>query len=257
MALRTRQNYLKSLKSMRPNIYKFGELIQDVTTHPATRQTVESHARSFDASRDPAYKELFTVPSTLTGNKIHRFNSLMTDLQDVIANARLKRALFRLTGTCTGGLCVGWNAQNTLWSVTHEVDREQGTHYHPRLKKWILSAEKKGLVVAGALTDAKGNRSLRPSRQLNQDSHVHIKHISRDGIVVSGMKAIICGVAASDEIFVLPGGAYREEDRAFAVSFVIPRDIDGLTIIEARRPSDGREFEQGFECPRRASPRLF
>ena len=36
MSLKTRKEYLASLKAMRPNIYKFGELIEDVTTHPAT-----------------------------------------------------------------------------------------------------------------------------------------------------------------------------------------------------------------------------
>jgi 4-hydroxybutyryl-CoA dehydratase/vinylacetyl-CoA-Delta-isomerase len=60
---------------------------------------------------------------------------------------------------------------------------------------------------------------------------------------------MICGVAASEEIFVLPGSAYGEEDRDFAVAFVIRRDIPGLTIVEARRPSDGREFEDGFDIP--------
>ena len=38
MALKTRKEYLESLKAMRPNVYKFGKLIQDVTTDPATRE---------------------------------------------------------------------------------------------------------------------------------------------------------------------------------------------------------------------------
>ena len=57
MALKTRKEYLESLKAMRPNVYKFGKLIQDVTTDPATKRTVESHARAFDASNDPQYAE--------------------------------------------------------------------------------------------------------------------------------------------------------------------------------------------------------
>ncbi len=48
MALKTRADYLNSLKAMRPNIYKFGKPITDVTTDPATRRTVEAHARAFD-----------------------------------------------------------------------------------------------------------------------------------------------------------------------------------------------------------------
>ena len=249
MGLITRKAYLKSVKAMRPNIYKFGELIEDVTTHPATRRTVESHARAFDAALNPQYAGIFTTVSSFNGNSIYRFNSLLESLDDIIHNSKLKRTMFRLTGTCTGGLCVGWNSQTVLWNVTREMDREYGTDYQKRLRKWIITAQKKGVVVAGGLTDAKGDRSLRPSQQTDPDSNVHIKEVSRDGIVISGIKAMICGVAASNEIFILPGSAYGQEDRDFAVACVVPRDIDGLTIVESRRASDGREFEEGFDIP--------
>lgn len=249
MALKTREDYIKSLKAMRPNVYKFGELIEDVTTHPATRRTVESHARGFDASNDPEYAADFTTTSSFTGQPIHRWNSMMETLEDIIGNSKLKRWMYRFTGSCNGGLCVGWNGQNVMWNVTAMCDKENGTNYQERLKKWILGAQEKGLVVAGALTDAKGDRSMRPSQQPNPDSNLHIKEVREDGIVISGYKAMICGVAASNEIFLLPGGAYREEDKDFALACVVPRDIQGLTIVEARRPSDTREFEDGFDVP--------
>ena len=81
---------------------------------------------------------------------------------------------------------MGWNAQNVMWNVTSLIDKECGTNYQERLTKWILSAQEKGLVVAGALTDAKGDRSLRPFQQSNPDSNVHIKEVRPDGIVLSG-----------------------------------------------------------------------
>ncbi|MCE5244153.1 MAG: hypothetical protein LLF99_13255, partial [Desulfobacteraceae bacterium] len=134
MALKTRQDYLASLKAMRPNIYKFGELIEDVTTHPATKRVVESHARAFDASHDPQYAEDFTAVSSFTGEKIHRWNGMMESLEQIMGNSRLKRWMYRFTGSCTGGLCVGWNAQNVMWNVTALIDKEYGTNYQERLK---------------------------------------------------------------------------------------------------------------------------
>jgi len=50
MALRTREDYLNSLKKLKPNIYKFGKIIEDVTRDPATRRVVESHARALDGA---------------------------------------------------------------------------------------------------------------------------------------------------------------------------------------------------------------
>lgn len=249
MPVRTREEYLASLRKMRPNVYKFGELIEDVVSHPATKKTVESHARAFDAAHDPEREDLFTTISSFSGEKIARFTSLMKNMGDVIANSRMKRQCYRQTGTCTGGLCVGWNAMNVMWAVTYEMDKDLGTDYQERLKKWIIHAQENSLVVAGALTDAKGDRSKPPSQQENLDSYVRIVEQRADGIVVRGAKLMIAGASASNEIFVLPGSAYRETDEDFAVAFVVPRDVEGLTLIECRRPSDGRELEDSFDSP--------
>lgn len=249
MALKTRAEYLASLKKLRPNIHKFGERIEDVTAHPATRRVVESHARGYDAAHDPALSGLFTATSHLTGEKIHRHNSLMQSAEEVICNSKMKREMYRLTGTCTGALCAGWNGMNTMWAVTHEIDAAQGTDYHQRIKKYVLQAEAEGWTISGALTDAKGDRSLKASQQPDPDSNLRITEVTENGITLRGAKAMICGVAASNEIFLLPGTAYGEADKDYAVACAVPRDAEGLTIIETRRPSDTREQEEGFDIP--------
>jgi 4-hydroxybutyryl-CoA dehydratase/vinylacetyl-CoA-Delta-isomerase len=249
MAIKTRADYMASLKRLRPNVYKFGERIEDVTTHAATRRVVESHARAYDAANDPELCTLFTTTSALTGERVHRHNSLMQSAEEVISNSRFKREMFRLTGTCTGGLCAGWNAMNSMWAVTHEVDGASGTKYHERLRKWALQAEAEGWTVAGALTDAKGNRSLKASEQPDLDSNLRIAVVQENGIVLRGAKLMICGAAASNEIFLLPGTAYGEAEKDFAVACAVPRDIAGLTIVETRRASDTREQEEGFDLP--------
>ncbi|MBN1151864.1 MAG: 4-hydroxyphenylacetate 3-hydroxylase, partial [Dehalococcoidia bacterium] len=81
------------------------------------------------------------------------------------------------------------------------------------------------------------------------DMNLHIVEVKDNGIVVRGAKVMICGTAAAQEIFVLPGAGYKEPDKDYAVSFVIPKDIKGLTIVEARHPSDTRELEEGFDIP--------
>jgi len=243
VALKTRDDYLKALRRLRPNMYKFGELIEDVTTHPATKRTIESHALSFDASHDPELSGIYTTTSMFTGKRVHRWNSMMQSSEDLIANMKLKRQNYRRTGTCSGAVCVGWNAQNTLWAVTQEIDTKFGTNYQQRLKNWILHSEEEGFTVAGALTDAKGDRSLKPSQQSNPDVNLRIAEIREDGVVIRGAKFMICGTAASQEIFLLPGGVYSEEDKDYALACVVPRDIKGLTIVEATRPSDLRDLE--------------
>jgi 4-hydroxybutyryl-CoA dehydratase/vinylacetyl-CoA-Delta-isomerase len=249
MALRTRAEYLASLKRLRPNVFKFGERIDDVTTHPATRRVVESHARAYDAAHNPSLADLYTTASSLTEGKIHRHNSLMRSMEDVVANSRFKREMYRLTGTCTGALCAGWNAMNTLWAVTHEIDAALGTDYHRRIKEYVLRAQAEGWTLSGALTDAKGDRSLKASQQPDPDSNLRISEVRENGVILRGAKCMICGVAAANEIFLLPGTAYGEADKDYALACAIPRDAEGLTIVETRRPSDSREMEEGFDLP--------
>lgn len=247
--LKTPEQYKESLRKMRPNVYKFGELIEDVTTHPATRSTVEGHAQIFAAAQKPEYEKMLTAISSLNGEKISRYLSIIESPDDMIANSKMKRLMFNLTGTCTGGRCVGWNSINAMWATTYDVDKEFGTDYHKRLKNWLTRAQSNDVTLAGALTDSKGNRSLTPSQQKDPDMSLHIVEERKDGIVVRGAKVMIAGVAASNEIFVLPGTGYKEPDKDYAISFVVPRDAEGLTIIEARRPSDTREQEEGFDIP--------
>ncbi|MFH1699063.1 MAG: 4-hydroxyphenylacetate 3-hydroxylase N-terminal domain-containing protein [Candidatus Zixiibacteriota bacterium] len=249
MAIKTYDQYKESLQKMRPNIYKFGELIEDVTTHSATRRTIEGHANLFKKSHEDKFKELLTTTSHLTGEPISRYLSIIQSVDDMIANCKMKRFGFQYTGTCTGGRCVGWTALNSLFVTTYDMDQKFGTDYHQRLLNWLKDAQARDITIAGALTDPKGDRTKTPSQQDDPDMSLHIVEKRNDGIVVRGAKVMICGVAASNEIFVLPGSAYGEADSDYSVAFVIPRDAENLTIVEARHPSDDRDGKKSPDSP--------
>ncbi len=247
--MRTPEEYRESLRQMRPNVYKFGNLIGDVTTHPATRRMVDGHARIYSIAREGEHRDLATVVSDPLGERVSRYLSLIAGPQDMIANCRLKRLMFNLTGTCTGGRCVGWNALNALWAITYEVDADLGTDYHQRLSGWLTRAQRDDIAVSGALTDPKGDRKLAPSAQKDPESYLRIVERRDDGIVVRGAKVMIAGVSASNEIMVLPTGSFGEADADYSVAFATPRDAEGITVIEARHPSDSRDLEEGWDNP--------
>jgi len=249
MALRTYDQYLQSLQKMRPTMYKFDELITDVTTHPATRRTVEGHGWSYKGAFDRDLRDRFTTVSHLTDEPISRYLSIIRTPEDMYANCDMKRLMFHLSGTCTGGRCAGWNAINAMFITTWEMERDLGVDYHQRFLDWLKGAQAADITIAGALTDPKGDRTKKPSQQDDKDMFLHVVEKRDDGIVVRGAKVMICGTAAANEVFILPGSGYRETDADCAISFVIPKDIDGLTIVETRHPSDTRDEEDGFDNP--------
>jgi len=246
---RTADEFKASLRELKPNIYKKGKLIEDPVGDPFTQRTIEGHAQIFEASRDPRYQDLLTTVSHLTGKRISRYLSVIRSPEDMFANSRMKRLMFQLTGTCTGGRCAGWNAMNAMWSTTWDIDHDRGTDYHERLKTWLMGAQERDITLAGALTDPKGQRRLPPSRQADPDMYLRVVRRSDDGIVVRGAKVMICGTAAANEIFVMPTTRLKREDADYAVAFAIQKDAPGITIVEARHASDDRELEEGFDNP--------
>jgi 4-hydroxybutyryl-CoA dehydratase/vinylacetyl-CoA-Delta-isomerase len=249
MTLKTGKQYKESIQQMRPNVYKFGKLIADVTTDPNTKFQIDFISQCYDRAFDSEYAILFTTTSHLTGDPVHRWNSLMQTAEDVMNNARMKRAQYHICGACPAATCVGWSALNALWSVTYECDGAYGTTYHKRLMRYWNYMQDNALALSGAITDAKGNRTQKASEQKYINANIHVEEIQEHGIIVSGYKVQIAGVSSANEIIVVPGTGYKDADKKFAVAFAVPRDAQGITVIETRRPSDTRETEEGWDVP--------
>jgi 4-hydroxybutyryl-CoA dehydratase/vinylacetyl-CoA-Delta-isomerase len=102
---------------------------------------------------------------------------------------------------------------------------------------------KNDLTVAGAMTDVKGDRSLRPSKQVtHKDYYVRIVEERNDGIVVRGAKIHIGKGPVSNEIFVCPTRALTESDKDYAVAFAVPANTPG--VVQIARATD--VFEEGY-----------
>jgi len=245
--LKTGAQFKADLKAMRPNIYKWGKLIEDVTTNAATSGHINAIAKAYDAAFDPDLAPFFTTTSALSGKVAHRWNTLTVTADDVAGNAKMKRKSYQLIGSCSGALCAGWTVLNAHWGVTSLIDKEFGTDYHARLEKFMRFCEDNAVTLAGALTDAKGNRALKAGQQPNKDSYLHVVEQKADGIVIRGYKIQICGVAAARYIVVMPTTGFGADEKEFALVAAIARDAEGVTIVETRRPSDTRAEEEGWD----------
>ncbi|NPV93458.1 MAG: 4-hydroxyphenylacetate 3-hydroxylase [Firmicutes bacterium] len=247
MPLMTPEEYTASIRKLRPNIYKHGRLIEDVTAYGETGYTVRGNAELYRCALDPEFSEVLTTSSNLTGRKINRYLSVMETPEDAMRNTYIKRLAFQRTGTCTGSRCAGWSAINALWATTWEMDRDLGTDYHQRFTEWLIDAQDRDISIAGALTDPKGDRTRPPSAQDDPDMNLHIVEHREDGVVIRGAKFMICGTASAHEVMVLPGSGYREADKDYCIAAAVPRDSENLIIIENRQPSDTRKNEAGFD----------
>ena len=154
----------------------------------------------------------------------------------------MQRRLGQLTGTCFQR-CVGMDGINSVWSITRDVDDAHGTGYHDRLRGWVIEMQRGNLVIGGAMTDVKGDRSKSPSQQVDPDMYVRVVERRPDGIVIRGAKAHQTGAINSHWLLVMPTIRLREEDRDYAVVCAVPVDAPGLSYVYGRQSCDTRSLD--------------
>ena len=236
------EEYIDSLRRLDRRIYLLGERVENPVDHPMIRPSINAVAETFTLGNEPEAGELLFTESHLTGGRVSRFTHIHQSADDLVKKVLMQRLLGRRTSTCFQR-CVGMDGFNALYSVTYECDREHGTGYHQRFKDYLRYIQGENLVVDGAMTDVKGDRSLRPSEQSDPDLFVRIVDRRADGIVVRGAKAHQTGSLNSHEILVMPTTAMREDEADYAVSFAVPADAAGITFVFGRQPSDTRKLE--------------
>ena len=93
----TGQEYMESLRDER-EVYIYGERVNDVTTHPAFRNSVRSIAKLYDALHDPKQKDLLTCPTDGgNGGFTHKFFRVAQSREDLIAQREAIAAWARMS----------------------------------------------------------------------------------------------------------------------------------------------------------------
>jgi len=207
--------YIESLRKLHPRIFYKGKKIEDVTRHPATAPHVRAAAMTYALASDEEYKDLATTTSHLTGRTIGRFTHVHQNIEDLMKKIKMLRVLGQKTGTCF---------QRCL----------------ERFKKWLTYIQDENLMVVGAMTDPKGDRSKGPADQPDPDQYVRVVERRDDGIVIRGAKIHMTGAVNSHEILIMPTTAMDDRSKDYAIVCAIPIDDPGITMIFGRQASDDR-----------------
>ncbi len=243
MVLRTPDEYRQSLRDGR-RVYVMGERVEDVTTHPILKVAVETVAQDFALaeSEDPEVRDLFVATDDETGQPISRFFRTPRDADDLEKRSEMIARSIRLTGGLPFGKDIGTDCLNAIGAVADVMGKAE---YRERADSFLRYLRANDLAMCGAVTDAKGDRSKPPSQQRHADYYVHVVDTQKDGIVVKGCKLHITSAPMANEIVVIPTRQMREEESDYAVSFAVPANADGVTMI--CRP--GRGERTAYEFP--------
>ena len=243
MTLKTPEEYLKSIQ--RPvNLYMFGEKVEEFWNHPIIKPSINTVMKIYELAQMDEYKDLMTTTSHLTGETINRFTHIHQSVDDLIKKVKMQRLLGQKTACCFQR-CVGFDTANALYSITYEMDKKNGTDYHNHFKKYWIEVQSQDLMVGGAMTDTKGDRSKRPKDQPDPDAFLHIVEEKDDGIIVRGAKIHQTGYLNSHRAIIMPTLSLRPGEEQYALSFGVNTNEKGITLVYGRQSCDTRKMEPG------------
>lgn len=232
MAIISPEQYISSLNDGRV-VYCNGERVEDVSTHPILKVCRDWVAMDYILNNDPRYQDLLTEVNE-DGERVSYALVPQRSREDLL---RLRDVVKLWARTCygkpPGAKFVAKDGLNAVTVVSQRIDKKYGTHYADNVEAYRKYLQKNDLAFAMGLTDVKGDRGLRPSKQVHPDYYVRIVEERADGIVVSGAKTHISQAPLCNEILIAPCHAMKEDDKAYAVAFGVPVNAKGLTLISA------------------------
>ena len=134
--IRTKEDYMKSLKEQKHRVYYRGNQIENITQHPAFIPHINAVAKKYELALQPEYEDLMNAESHLIGSKVNRFTHIHQSREDLVKKVQMMRLLSHQTGSCFQR-CVGFDALNSFYSTTFEIDEKYGTPYHQRILDYV------------------------------------------------------------------------------------------------------------------------
>jgi 4-hydroxybutyryl-CoA dehydratase/vinylacetyl-CoA-Delta-isomerase len=218
----TGSQYRESLKDGRASFID-GERVDDPSVHPLLKTTVDVAAAVYDRLYRPepdAYSPVYIVPKS--SEEMAERNRLLEGAHDMTTSI---------------------SATSILALATAAPDLAKARpEYRQRIYDFIDYVRKTDVRCAETVTDAKGNRKLRPSQQDDPDLFVHVVDRNSDGVFITGCKMHISGAAIVHELVVFPTKAMRPGEEEYSIACSVPVNAPGVTIINTTYAPHGKDI---------------
>jgi aromatic ring hydroxylase len=222
----TGAEYLESLRDGR-NVYIDGTRVDDVTEHPAFRNSARSIARLYDALHDPAQRDIL-VARDRNGIETHKFfmpsysaEELMEAREAIAAWSRLSYGYMGRTPDYKAAFMAGLGAAPDFYSP-----------FEDSATGWYRRYAEAALFLNHVLINPPIDRDKAVHEV--EDVYLHVVAERDEGIVVRGAKMLATGSALTHATFVAQNSALQLEPgkaEDYALVFIAPMDTPGKKLI--------------------------
>jgi 4-hydroxyphenylacetate 3-monooxygenase len=242
--MKTGAVHLQSLRDGRA-VYIDGKRVDDVTTHPAFRQSVASAAALYDYQA--ANPDVMAQISPTSGALVNRAWSLPTSYQEL---TQRRDAMEAWAGThygfmgrspdhvasCFAGFMMGKN-------VFEQYDPQRAK----ALEGYFKYARDNDLFLTYVIINPQADRSKAAHEQQDQFLTAGIVDQDSTGLTLRGAKMLATSGIMANEVFVSCIQPLGAGDEKYAVSLAIPMNAKGLKLL-SRRSYEGAA-SSAFDYP--------
>lgn len=232
--LRTGADYLRSLNDGRA-VFVDGELVKDVTRHPAFSEASKSAARLFDVAADTSMRSRMTYTSPTSGNPVFRAYQIPKTLDDL----RLKRLASETWSGVSYGM-IGRTPDHVAgyfagYAAVPEVFAAGGVEYGERVVKFYEKLRENHQWATYAIVPPQIDRSKPGHKQSDPTLYAGVVKERDDGIIVKGAQQLATAGVFSDYLYLSCIHPLQPGDEAYAIGVAIPMNAAGLKLYP-RRP---------------------
>ncbi len=238
--MKTGDTHIAGLRDGR-TVFINGNRVDDVTRHPAFARSVQSVGKLFDFAAAAENRDLMTF-ATPSGGRANRIWQLPETFDDLIERRRALEAWDGLhagflgrapdhVASCIAGMYMGLDVFEA-----HDKDRAKA------LSDYYAYARDNDLYLTYVIINPQADRSKGAAQQKDAFLTTGVVDQDAEGITVRGAKMLATGGIMADEVFVTCIQPLQPGDENYALSFAIPMNSKGLTMLsrksyEAAAPS--------------------
>lgn len=222
----TGEEYLDSLLDGR-EIFIYGQKVNDVTSHPAFRNSAYSMSRLYDALHHPESQEMMTDIDP-DGYRTHRY-FMPSESGEALLKAREAIAHW---SRLTYGFMGRTPDYKAGFTATLRSDPDFYGAFSDNALSWYRKSASKVLFLNHVLVNPPVGRAKEIASM--RDIYLHVEKETDAGIYVRGVKMVATSAVISNATFVAQNSAThyqqgKEED--FALCFILPMNAKNLKIM--------------------------
>jgi 4-hydroxyphenylacetate 3-monooxygenase len=234
MGIRTGQQYLDKLNSMKPHVMIDGEMVsENIADHPSFANVARTYARLFDMQHEPEHAAALTYDSPTTGDKVSASFLVPRTKEDLAHRRAAIRTWAEYSHGFLGRTGDYMNSALTALAAAEKWFAQADPMFGENIRRYYEHCRENDLLATHTLIPPQANRSVSGSEQMGGQLSARVVEEREDGIVVKGARMLATIAPIADELLVFPSTLLRgtPEDAPYSYAFAVPNDTDGVRYL--------------------------